>query len=65
MKAELGGEDRGKGGREVIGIELRTADERACHSPLLRLLPAAVLITRPAWVRAPIPPPRARNSHHT
>lgn len=36
VKGELGG---GQGeGREAIGIELRTADERGCHSHLLLLL---------------------------
>lgn len=52
MKGELGG--RTGEGREAIGIELTTDDDRGCHSHLLRLLPAAVLITGPAWVRPPL-----------
>lgn len=46
--SELGGR---AGERGVFGIELRTADERDCHSDLLHPLPAVVVITRSAYLK--------------
>ena len=55
VRVELGGGvwGQGKTGGEgdAGGIELRTADERDCHSDLPHLLPAVVVITRSAYFR--------------
>lgn len=47
MRVVLRGERRGGD----AGIELRTADERDCHSDLPYLLPAVMVITRSAYLR--------------
>lgn len=51
VRVELGGGQERRCGGGGSGIELRTADERDCHSDLPRLLPAVVVITRSAYLR--------------
>lgn len=67
--ARAGRQERTEGGRGLLvrreggpgrggdaGIELRTADERDCHSDLPHLLPAVVVITRSAYLRLRLSP---------